>query len=690
MPDNGIWTRFMPANLLFIMTDQQRWDTLGLAGNTVLDTPNLDRLGRQGAYLERFYSARPICVPARSAILTGCSPQTTGIFGNGDYVGGDPKVVSQTTFDRVLHAEGYYTRYHGKWHTPDNLLYHEDGITPVYDNPDVGNSDHNVLQIGARPGQKWSHHGAFHAFLQGECPYGLTTSKLDYQKQQDPGKNRYVNGYYQAVYEALPSDVHLQEGSDEFGRLLLPPEYSRTAYDTRLAMQALDDAAARQQPFAITLSIGPPHAPMIAPEPFFSQFPAADMPVPASINDDGRGQPYPPADGPFNRPAVIRDMKQCYYALVKEVDYWVGQLLDRLDALGLASNTLVVFTSDHGEMLGDHGRSSKSVLYEGACRVPGLLRLPGVIPAGTTVRTPAGHIDLFPTILDYLQVMHAPVDGSSIRPLIEHHAGPGGHGDYCVVEECVVLSDGRLKRNSPMYAVRSENWKLIMAENASSLAVDALYDMSSDPGEMDNLLASNDGRARHRETSEALRSRLVDYLGHIRSPFADTIAARSLEPLAAGEASHISLDFNAHPGATDNGLLFLLPREADGQTVAAEMHGRHCRSTANPDKDHVFCFGLMGWLGRYTDNRPLVIECDFWAPGPRNQVCLRYLGAEGISVHPEKRFEARPGSWHTARWRLDDARFQHKRRSGIDFLLIFPQGERACLSAVRLIADGPH
>ena len=678
----------MATNLLFIMTDQQRWDTLSLAGNTVIHTPNLDRIGLEGAYLENFYSTRPICVPARSAILTGCSSHTTGVVSNTAYNLEQQTFVTQTTFDRVLHAAGYYTRYHGKWHTPDNLLYHEDGVTAVYDNPDVGNNDHNVMQIGVRKGQRWSHHRAFNAFLDGQCPYGLKQRKVNREKAAEPDKHRYFNTYYESLYEALPADLHRREGSDEFGRLLLGDDCSRTVYDTRLVLQALDDAAARKQPFAITLSIGPPHAPMIVSDPWFSQFPAAKMPVPASINHDGSGQPYPPGSGPFNDPAVIRDMKQCYYAMVKEVDHWVGQVLDRLDELNLADNTLVVFTSDHGEMLGDHGLNSKSILYEGASHVPGLLRLPGVIPAGTVVRTPAGHIDLFPTILDYLAVPHDPVDGCSIRPLIENTPRQGGHGDYCVIEERLFNHDGQLKKNSPMYAVRTENWKLIVGESSSSLSLDALYNMASDPGEMDNLIATNEGRARYGDTVETLRSRLVEYLQHIDSPFAAEMAARPLGPLAMQAIANIQLDFHATAGAKGNGQLFLLERTADGETVATEMGGRQCRSNADPEKDHVFCFGLMGWLGHYTDNRRLVIECDYWAFEKHNRVLLRYQGVDGNTLHPERVFKAQPGHWQTARWVLKDACFQRKRRSGIDFILVFPAGQKACLSGVRLLTDG--
>ena len=103
----------------------------------------------------------------------------------------------------------------------------------------------------------------------------------------------------------------------------------------------------------------------------------------------------------YRNPTIIQQMRSIYYGMVTEVDEWVGKILQRLDELGLANNTLVIFNSDHGEMLGDHGMHRKGVFYEGSAHVPLLMRLPGVIPANTVIQTPTSQIDLFATILDY-------------------------------------------------------------------------------------------------------------------------------------------------------------------------------------------------------------------------------------------------------------------------------------------------
>jgi len=122
---------------------------------------------------------------------------------------------------------------------------------------------------------------------------------------------------------------------------------------------------------------------MALPKPYYGMYPADSIPVPASLNDQGENSPYWRQQsrdaGPYRDPQKVRQMMSDYYGLVTEVDDWIGKILNRLDELGLADNTLVIFTSDHGEMLGDHGVHSKMKFFEGAAHIPLLMRLPGVI-----------------------------------------------------------------------------------------------------------------------------------------------------------------------------------------------------------------------------------------------------------------------------------------------------------------------
>jgi len=670
-------------NLLFIMTDQHRWDALGLAGNTALTTPNLDRLGQAGAHFLNFYSTRPICVPARTSILTGRSSHNTGIYGNGD-LGNPPTLTANgTSFDQILHQQGYYTRYFGKYHSPTNLLW--DGNRPTYDNPDIGNHDHNVLLTQKDPGQTYTESSVFKNFLDGVDPLGLNTNYVPRSTVENPANNLFLDTGYQSLYEALPLDSHLTPGSEqEYGRIPVPCEYSKAAFVVKGAIQALNAAAVTNKPFSITCSIGPPHPPFVAHSPWFEQYPATNMPVSATIADPYVNQPYTGADVAYTNPATIGQMVQCYYALAADSDYWIGKLLDRLEELGLATNTLVIFVSDHGEMLGDHGKNSKSYILEGAAHVPCLIRFPGVIPAGTVVSKPAAQIDLFPTILDYLGVSPGSYqyDGYSLRPLINNSAGPGDHPDYCVAEERLYTT-GTRANNKPMYAVRTDRWKLFVAEDATSTAKDALYDMSTDPNEMNNLIGSAAGQLQYRDVAESMKARLINYLTRLNSPELTNIQARVVVP--ASPKTEGMLDWSTNNTAVTNTELALVTVASQGNTVAATIGGRTCRAKANPATDADFYFDASASFFYRTPGAKVAVECDFYTATSPTSLQLTYDSVNGSVNHPLQILSTNAGQWRTARWYLDDPLFGDRQTAGTDFRIRIPTGVAGYISRVKLV-----
>jgi len=202
--------------------------------------------------------------------------------------------------------------------------------------------------------------------------------------------------------------------------------------------------------------------------------------------------------------------------MIKEVDDLIGEILDKLDELGLADNTLVVFVSDHGEMLGDHGMHSKMIFYEGSVHVPFLMRFPGRIKPGTVVEEPVSTMDVFPTILEYLGMTIPPTDGVNLRRLIE---GRGkGH-------DVVSYSLGR---GSPNYMIRSGNLKLMMSQVPDSNAFDALYDLKADPLEMRNLVVSPVSPEKDRAQAEMMKQRLVQWLKDHEPEKSEAIEKRSL------------------------------------------------------------------------------------------------------------------------------------------------------------------
>ncbi len=495
-----------PVNLLFIMTDQQRFDALSRAGNTELETPHLDQLAREGAYFVNAYTPSPICVPARAAILTGHSIESVRVTRNSEI--NRPDAAPVPSFDNILARSGYHTEYYGKWHVPYKLA-------ATYEN--------RVLPTGRDGGAPSTVPTRAEAFRKFVARNVTPRPPGDGELLDEHSGRPYVPDFaarQKSVEAFRRSRGRLMESieSEVYGRLDLPSEFGRTAFTVKQAMQALERV--RDRPFSLTCSIGPPHPPLLVSEPYHSMYPPETLALPLSMGDSMINSPYrksassDQAKG-YRHPDKVLRMKANYYGLVRELDVWVGRLLDKLKELRLEKNTLVIFTSDHGEMLGDHGMGGKTVLYEGAVHVPLLIRLPGRIPANTVVETPVSTIDLFATILDYTGRAGHFSEGRSLRPLMEGTEKEGP--DYCVSER---------PGNKPNFMVRTKRWKLLYPSQLSSGARPALYDLENDPHELTNLLGYNPDRDQHRAVAEEMKGRLVQWLKKVKSPYLEQVEQR--------------------------------------------------------------------------------------------------------------------------------------------------------------------
>jgi len=488
-----------PINLLFIITDQQRFDALGCAGNPVLKTPNLDGLARDGVRFAAAYTCCPVCVPARTSILTGHSPQSNKVLSNEEINHTD--VPHFPTFDQVLLRHGYRGEYHGKWHSPYQFAL--DYTQPV-----------RWVNGKRPPGCKadMSESQALLAYEAAHVP----------ERPLQPGE--LIANLYGRPYRPDPLDPAYSQGQSavsqgtSYGCLDVPPEHTMVAWTAQEGLEALERL--KDGPFTLTVSISPPHPPMVLARPYYGMYPVAAMPVPASIDDPRSNSPYrhKAVDPAYRDKDKIRYMVSNYYGLVTEVDDWVGRLLRRLGELGLAGNTLVVFTSDHGEMLGDHGMYSKFVFYEGSVHIPLLMRLPGVIPAGRVIKAPVSHIDLLATLLDYCRQTAPPSEGATLRPLIE--GNDNGAGRFVVSEWPATALPG--------YMVFDGRWKLLFGRSAEARSLDALYDLQSDPLEVTNLLGSNPDWEKHRGEAQRLKGLLVDWLTRVQSSSLESVKARPI------------------------------------------------------------------------------------------------------------------------------------------------------------------
>ena len=490
-------------NILYIMTDQQRWDALGYSGNKVIKTPNLDRLARSGAYFSHAVTPCPVSGPARCSILTGMTIEKSGVRLNDDTH--DKNLpLPYKTFDEMLSADGYYDEYYGKFHSPK-------AMAEVYRNPSKGGLSGADLILGDKSLYKKLLDREFpdRSLKAGEHLGGGVYAGVPYKPS--PMDRRYGMTPQEAKEKKAKVDPH--------GCVNIPAELSFTSYTVGQALDAMDRVASNA-PFAISCSIVAPHAPFLPSEPYCGMYNPKDMPIPATIGDDMKNNPYKKSSAKgeeFRDPKRIGYFISEYYALITEADMWIGKLLDKLDQLGLTENTVVVFTSDHGEMLGDHGMQAKFVFLEGSVRVPLIVSYPGVIPAGKKIDAPVSLTCIYPTILELAGIDNSQSDGYSLMGLIQ---GQKSKYDFAVSE----WTSG--KTNVPNIMIRTSDWKLMLSYTDDSGANDALFDMRNDPGEMNNLLGKNPAKSKQKETVSQLQGKLAGYLEDIEHPFAGAVKKR--------------------------------------------------------------------------------------------------------------------------------------------------------------------
>jgi len=413
-------------NVLIITTDQQRFDSLGCYGSDFVRTPNLDRLAAEGALLERAYCCNPVCMPSRASIFSGQLVSRHGVWDNGVNLPDDVPLVSHR-----LAGVGYRTHYVGKTHfqvtggTPDQSS--ESGHRweerfPDWTGPYYG-FETVELSIGHTKGGLRGHYGAW---------VRDQVSQADWNRHQEADmRGEYFFGC-NAFDWGLPSELH---------------------NSTWVAERAIDFLDHRDpgRPFLLALGFQDPHHTHCVPRNFADRVDPAAVPPPDYTEGELSERPphYAGArDGSFSgytfdkvTDVEAREGRAYYYTLVQQVDREVGRVLAALDRLGLTENTMMVFTSDHGELLGDHGLWMKGPYpYEVLIRVPMMVRWPAGLPGGRRIGTVFSHADIVPTVLaavgvepdgaldgfDVLPLLRGEVDRVRDDALVEYTHGPGG------------------------------------------------------------------------------------------------------------------------------------------------------------------------------------------------------------------------------------------------------------------------
>lgn len=389
----------MKPNILFLMTDQMRGDCMGVAGHETVKTPYLDSLAVTGDYFPNAYTACPSCIAARASLMTGLSPRHTGRVGYKDGVAWE----FPTTLAGELHKAGYYTKCVGKMH-----------VHPLRNN--LGFDD-VVL-----------HDGNLGYYRKSDTPY--------YENQA------VADDYLYWLKSELGADADVTDTGIECNSWVARPwPYAEKYHPTNwVAAGAINFLRKRDRskPFFLFASFVRPHPPFDAPGFYFDLYrdlqiappPADDWSRPSA--EGTRGRKYDGADG-IADPELQRQAQIGYYACITHLDHQIGRILMALERDGCADNTIILFTSDHGELLGDHHSYRKTQPHQGSVRVPLIFRLPdgnrGVIHGGL-----AGLQDIMPTLLE-LAGGQAPqeLDGLSLLPKLRGCAGPEReylHGEH--------------------------------------------------------------------------------------------------------------------------------------------------------------------------------------------------------------------------------------------------------------------
>ena len=516
-------------NVLFLMTDQHRFDAIRRTqdlikeydGKTKIKTPNLDKLSTEGAYFLNAYTQSPVCGPARTVIRTGCVLERTGVQTNNlvdneevlsAAAASSPaftdKLSKLESLDQILVEDyGYTSEYYGKWHLPLHLYQSRNQTKRVvrFNDYDYQTEEHQFAYNTW--GSKLRKFLSF-AESQGE----LTPTYLDLQQEDTYSRQPYTPITLDSRYgmntrtdlsDSSKFDKWSQSQNSILGRYALPPNLTSSFYNHDVALKALERLASEDTPWLLTVSYHHPHPTMMALDKYLDYYwdNRHDLFVSPNHLDPMNNTAYNEKNEltrlereGYLVPENIQEWTAVYYAMVEEVDVFVGEMLSQLENMDLASSTIVIFTSDHGEMLGSHrGFRGKARFFEEATKIPLMIKYPNHIRKGTVVNETVSHLDLMSTILDYVgAAAFDNSDGKSLRRFIESNYTNSEYDETVVVAEWDYRDpqdDGTLSRvlgQRPSFAIWHQGWKLIIHKKASSPNPDMLHQLSSDPYEESN------------------------------------------------------------------------------------------------------------------------------------------------------------------------------------------------------------
>ena len=454
------------------MCDQMRGDAPGYTGRSVVRTPAIDDLAESGVAFENAYCASPVCSPARASWVTGLYPH-----GHHQYVNYSPKLKAIPgcsmpddiiTISDVLQAAGYKCANVGVWHLGD------DGV------PQHGFSE-------------FQHTYSYHD-LSLPDPHFAYLKELGLRNPYDPDLGMIRKKEFLPYAE------------------ITDPRQQRTTWVVDRSIEYLDRLDG-QNPFFLMVGIKDPHPTMAPPREFLKEYPVEEIVIPTNFRDplngklgyQSRGR-HRLADDAISE-QDFRVIMQHYYALVAHIDEQVGRIESLLSRKGLRENTILVFSSDHGEQLGNHGFVEKCLMYEESVRVPCVVSWPARLASGRRITTPLGGVDLMPTLLDLADCpLPADLDGRSVAKDLLSGSDPEETPVFAEIGDIGIFGN----RTDPdvlacHVMVRYDGLKYVQNRDYE----DELYDLEDDPGEMINLAANPHQSLRIASARKLIRDMVV-------------------------------------------------------------------------------------------------------------------------------------------------------------------------------------